>query len=1577
MLQRVLEQLNNKRLRSYDADPGLLKEHFGIEETVLAGGYGYRQVFELVQNGADAMLEAQLRGEAKGGEGRIQVRLSGSMLYVANTGAPFDEEGLDALLRSHSSPKRGNQIGRFGLGFKSLLKLNGKIDVFPKSSGAIRFDPERCREELRQRYGVAHTPGLRLAWPLSQEERTSDPICSELAWAETIIRVEVGSESLLQHIRQEIRLFPSEFLLFFPVASTLTLDDGKEKAREIRLAVEDNEHVLSAGEVVSRWRIAETEVQITGKPAVEDATHIHARASVPISWAMPIEGRREEAGRFWAFFPTQTSTCLPGILNAPWKLNSDRNAIIGGEWNTALMTEAARLISETLPSLATQDDPARLLDAFPRQLDRKDDDAAPLVELIWTRLEDAAVIPDCTGTLRRAQELWRHPKDHLDLTTAWQSLASVEQQRQLVHASCLERQRASRLNSLADRIEAIDTDQNLPALRRCSIESWFGMVASAEIENAIGVLRLAESYSIGEKPGDWNQIRTMLAIIPTQSGNLATAARVVLSPEGMSVPDRESVAADLLYSSEARHLLKDVLCVSELDDPLWQSMLDEALGKISYKQSEADEAGWQAFWTLLRLAPESVRNNFVSGRKNRIRIRRRDGRWVQGKDLLLPGILVPESDTENNWLLIDLGVHGCDDALFNLLDISTEFHGEEELKDPNQSSIFKDWVASCQRQWFAEAYEGGSRPQDGYLQPLEGAVPAGLKHLARLRGAACAKFTLSLCISLKEAADQHIRFGHSTRTDSYPTIQVVHPLPWLLLEYGEIQISHRTCVPLRAIVARRKEPALKSLSNWCEFSFVLDALEKDLPKVTISGDDLHTLWTAAIVELATPENIGGDKLADLWIGAGNDGVVPTGLPSPTGLLPLSAIFVTSSPDLARRAGTLQRLTVVLDSGTKALWLDAGAQDLAGLIHAEWDTITGSPERLTDVIPELSDVLRESVRESVRCQRATKLGFRVDDTSQLTPCLMWDGDLLLDIEQLNQLSRTERLQHMLAEIAASGWLDGSLTDAIARLGDARLDERRAHVAQGDTLEERLLRAVGGRIEPLLDVLGQPLRETSFIQQCSPYQLAELVLAQRGPAALARLRDTLDAEGLQPPMRWNTASARAFASDIGFPPEFASSAEARREPEEYINGPIELPPLHAFQQEVFEGLISLLASENKRRRAVISLPTGGGKTRVMVEAAVRLVLAPEGATRSVLWIAQTDELCEQAVQAFRQVWVNLGAQRTSLRISRMWGGNPSPRLLLPSNPVVVVASIQTLNNRVGAADLDWLRKPGLVVVDECHHAITPSYSELLRWLDAELPRRGASENDEPPIVGLSATPFRTDDDESKRLARRFDNRWLPSNQEVLYERLLLEKVLAQPHYEPLNSGASLTDEEQDRLGRLREPWEGLDFENLLEAINQRLASDSRRNERLVECIETSDERSILFFTNSVAHAEEMSARLNLAGISTAAISGNTPIVARRYFLDRFQSGQVRVLCNHSVLTTGFDAPRTDMVLIARQVFSPVRYMQMVGRGLRGEKNGGTAKCRILTVIDNLGRFNDRHPYHYCRDLYKVSSKGSMSR
>ncbi len=694
-----------------------------------------------------------------------------------------------------------------------------------------------------------------------------------------------------------------------------------------------------------------------------------------------------------------------------------------------------------------------------------------------------------------------------------------------------------------------------------------------------------------------------------------------------------------------------------------------------------------------------------------------------------------------------------------------------------------------------------------------------------------------------------------------------------------------------------------------------------------------------------------------------------------GPVPLSQVFVTGSTDLGRRVRQPDRVVVVLDEDTLGLWLKKGAKNLSEEIRLEWASVSGPADLLVSAVPELAEVLSEDALTNAACQTVSGLKLIIEETTESIPCLMWEHSLFLDAQELGRMSRAERLRLLLNEVAVAGWLRCDRSEALQRLVNARVEERRAEVAGAATLAERLLVAVGGRDGPLREALGR-IAHADFIQECTPIQLAELTLAQLGPATLTVLRKTLDAEGLRPPSRWNTAEARAFVASVGFPEEFAASQETRREPEEIISGPIELPCLHDFQEEVLEGIRALVASGAARRRAVISLPTGGGKTRVTVEGAVRFVLAPAGDRRTVLWVAQTDELCEQAVQAFRQVWLNLGAQGVDLRIVRMWGGNPNPAIPEADRPVVVVASIQTLNSRIGTDLFVWLRQPGLVVVDECHHAITPSYTGLLRWLDAGGTTTSAVDRDEPPIIGLSATPFRTDDEESQRLANRFQNRWFPANQEQLHARLLAQGVLAEPEYEAMQSGSDLLAKEIEQLDQLQE-WEGFDFDRVLEAINRRLADDAQRNQRLVERIQQSDERSLLFFANSVSHAEEMSARLNLTGISAAAISGDTPSVARRYFLDRFQRREIRVLCNHSVLSTGFDAPKTEMILIARQVFSPIRYMQMVGRGLRGEKNGGTAKCRIVTVIDNLGRFQDKHPYHFCRKYFSEVTGNSESR
>jgi hypothetical protein len=109
-------------------------------------------------------------------------------------------------------------------------------------------------------------------------------------------------------------------------------------------------------------------------------------------------------------------------------------------------------------------------------------------------------------------------------------------------------------------------------------------------------------------------------------------------------------------------------------------------------------------------------------------------------------------------------------------------------------------------------------------------------------------------------------------------------------------------------------------------------------------------------------------------------------------------------------------------------------------------------------------------------------------------------------------------------------------------------------------------------------------------------------------------------------------------------------------------------------------------------------------------------------------------------------------------RIWGGNPDPTPSADDAPTTVVATIQTLTSRLGKDRLGFLKKCALVIIDESHHAITTSYTQLLDWFLPEEP----TDDDEhmPPVIGLTATPFRgTNEEETRWLANRFGRTVLP--------------------------------------------------------------------------------------------------------------------------------------------------------------------------------------------------------------------------
>jgi hypothetical protein len=598
-------QLCEERLAAYNAAPHDAEEHANIELSVLAGGYAYRQIAELVQNAADAVADA---AATSGGIGRIVIKEDPLGLWAANTGAPVDRAGVKALLNAHASGKRAGQIGRFGLGFKSLLRLGGRIDVLSRYV-CLRFDPEACRNRIRKHLGLAigaPAPGLRLATPVGWEEAVSRVEgATQFDWATTIVFAELASAGAREAILEEIRRFPSEFLLFLPCDVELSLL-GRGVNRRLRrrseldgvVTIED----LSGKSTAQRWRVFNTSVRITDQSAIDDATSVHARESIPLIWAAPIDAARDTAGRFFAFFPTTTETRSLGILNAPWKLNSDRTALIPGAWNAALMARAADLIVDRLPELSTIDDPGRVLDAFPRELQTQMEPAAPLVNALWSRLQSAAVVPNIDGVLRASTDLRRAPIESPDLIKSWSRLAEPEACEAHLHGSCTSSvARAGRLNQLADRIAvARGESDGKPRLAKTSMLDWLESVANTDPDAAVEALLLANACA-GSIPGyQWDAIRDRIRLILTSDGALSAAPDVTLSE--VADPPLKSVHEVLSADPETRRVLLERFRVRDLSDTDWERLLEI---RIAAAKRSAD---WKDVWALLRaLQPQILR----------------------------------------------------------------------------------------------------------------------------------------------------------------------------------------------------------------------------------------------------------------------------------------------------------------------------------------------------------------------------------------------------------------------------------------------------------------------------------------------------------------------------------------------------------------------------------------------------------------------------------------------------------------------------------------------------------------------------------------------------------------------------------------------------------------------------------------------------------------------------------------------------------------------------------------------------------------------------------------------------------
>ena len=315
---------------------------------------------------------------------------------------------------------------------------------------------------------------------------------------------------------------------------------------------------------------------------------------------------------------------------------------------------------------------------------------------------------------------------------------------------------------------------------------------------------------------------------------------------------------------------------------------------------------------------------------------------------------------------------------------------------------------------------------------------------------------------------------------------------------------------------------------------------------------------------------------------------------------------------------------------------------------------------------------------------------------------------------------------------------------------------------------------------------------------------------------------------------------------------------------------------------------LAALNQYGNTLAVAPTGSGKT-IMLSAVAGSMLEDPDAKACIL--AHRGELTVQNRSKFSRV--NPGVSTSVVDAhEKSWAGRAT------------FAMVQTLSRR---ADLDQIPSLDVLVIDEAHHAASPSYRAVIDEVQ--------SRNPKAVICGLTATPNRGD---GQGLREVFSN---------VADQITLGEMIAAGHLVPPRTFV-IDVGVQEALKQVRRTAMDFDMDEVASILDKQLITEAV----IKHWKANASSRKTIVFCSTVAHAQNVCDAFVDAGVHAVFIHGELSDVDRKARLANYETGRAQVVVNVAVLTEGYDYTPTSCVVLLRPSSYKSTFIQMVGRGLR---------------------------------------------